>query len=45
MLIQNFQQVTDPALDAPDHEFGQIVESKFFGLQKPLIRLPKAAAA
>ena len=40
-----FIKFTDAALDAPDYEFDQIVESKFFGLQKPPIRLSKAVTA
>lgn len=42
---EKFSRFTEAALRAPDREFDQIVEAKFFGLQEPPLRLSKAVNA
>ncbi|WP_050931590.1 DUF6538 domain-containing protein [Aestuariivita boseongensis] len=42
---EKFRKFTDAALRAPDREFDQIIEAKFFGVQKPPVRLSKAVGA
>ena len=42
---ERFRLFTEAALRAPVHEFDQIVEAKFFGLQEPPTRLSKAVDA